>query len=76
MEKEDAMTVRTVEEAEDAPKRAPMRRNAFFGLGGDCGGCCLHPACVTERKGMESPRIRHGKGHGKHRTLRDYRKGR
>lgn len=70
------MTVRTPETMEDAPLRSPMRRNLFYGLGGDCGGCCLHPACVTERKGKEWPRYRYAPDHGKHRTLRDYRTGR
>lgn len=53
------MTVRA-ENAEGMPMRSPMRRNAFYGLGGACGGCCLHPACITERKGREFPHYRRG----------------
>ena len=56
------MTVRDAEAVVDAPTRSPMRRNAFYGLGGACGGCCLHPACITERKGREMPHYRAGPG--------------
>ena len=62
------MTVRTIEEAEALPLRESFSVWAWMRAQGIRSGCTCCPYEV--RKGKRSS------GHGKHRTLRDYRKGR